>query len=217
MEKSDQLNELFGALAKAQAKIHGAAKDAKNPFYKSDYATLDACWAACRDPLSVNGLSIIQTVSEDQGKLYLTTILGHSSGQYISSRVPLPINKPDPQALGSCLSYMRRYSLCAIVGITQSDDDAEEAMPPASERNAPPVSVTPVSVEYITSDEAQDIENLIRPDDKEYRLNLLQFFSTKDGTKIVDFYHMPKKYLKACMKSVLERVETRKQGDQIPF
>jgi hypothetical protein len=125
---SEQLGELFGALAKAQAQIKTAVKDSTNPFFKSQYTSLDGCWATCREPLSSNGLTIIQTVHEEGARTYLCTILGHTSGQYIESTMPLLPGKPDPQSLGSALSYARRYSLCAIVGLTQGDDDGEEAM-----------------------------------------------------------------------------------------
>lgn len=126
---SEQLNELFTALAKAQGMITTAVKDSANPFFKSQYTSLDGCWQCCRVPLSTNGLSVVQTTQEESGKFYLTTVLGHASGQYIASSMPLMLAKNDPQAFGSALSYARRYSLCAIVGLTQGDDDdGEKAM-----------------------------------------------------------------------------------------
>lgn len=129
MEKnSEQLGELFSALSTAQGQMNGALKDAKNPYFKSQYTTLDSCWDSCRAPLSCNGLSVVQAVEEEGGKMFLKTILGHKSGQYISSFVPLLLAKTDPQSLGSCLTYMRRYALCAIIGISPTDDDGEKAM-----------------------------------------------------------------------------------------
>lgn len=125
---SEQLGELFSALAKAQAQIKTAVTDSTNPFFKSKYTTLDGCWEACRIPLTNNGLSIIQVVKEEGARMYLCTILGHSSGQYIESTMPLLPGKQDPQSLGSAITYARRYSLCAIVGLSQGDDDGEEAM-----------------------------------------------------------------------------------------
>jgi hypothetical protein len=126
---SDILNELFSALSKAQGQIRTAVKDSANPYFKSQYTSLDGCWDAARVPLSSNGLSIIQTIREEQGKYYITTVLGHSSGQYICSTLPLLLTKIDPQSFGSACSYARRYALCAIVGLTQGDDDdGEKAM-----------------------------------------------------------------------------------------
>lgn len=126
---SEQLNELFGALSKAQGQIKTAVKDSANPFFKSSYTSLDGCWEACRIPLSTNGLTIVQTIKQEGDKFYLTTVLGHASGQFISSTMPLLLAKNDPQSFGSACSYARRYSLCAIVGLTQGDDDdGEKAM-----------------------------------------------------------------------------------------
>jgi hypothetical protein len=131
-------NELYKALSQCQAQLEGAKKDSANPFFKSKYADLESVWSVCRKPLSDNGLSIIQLVSSDSGTYTLRTILAHSSGQSIGSDCILPIAKPnDPQALGSSISYMRRYCLAAMVGVYQSDDDAETAMI----RNKPQSSV----------------------------------------------------------------------------
>lgn len=129
LTNSEQLNELFTALSKAQAMIKAAIKDSANPFFKSNYTSLDGCWEAARVPLTTNGLSIIQTIKEEGVKFYLITVLGHSSGQFISSTMPLLLAKNDPQSFGSACSYARRYSLSAIVGLTQGDDDdGEKAM-----------------------------------------------------------------------------------------
>lgn len=127
---SEQLGELFAALSKAQGKLRMAKKDSQNPFFKSKYATLESCWDCCRDALTENNLSVSQVIQSDEtGKMSLTTVLGHSSGQYMCSVIPILLNKMDPQSLGSAISYMRRYSLCAIVGITTGeDDDGEKAM-----------------------------------------------------------------------------------------
>lgn len=149
---SEQLNELFAALSKAQGQIQGVVKDATNPFFKSQYTSLDSCWDACRGPLSANGLSVVQTVDESEGKMVLCTILGHSSGQYISSRVPLIMAKPDPQSFGSAVSYLRRYSLCAMVGLTQSDDDGEHAMQSFRKKDTP-LKSTPLVEPSISQEE----------------------------------------------------------------
>lgn len=127
--QSENLNELATALAKCQGEITPAIKDAKNPFFKSKYADLNSVWSVCREPLSKHGLAVIQTIDKDESGLILLTTLIHSSGQWIRSRSPIPLLKTDPQAMGSSITYMRRYSLSAIVGIsTDEDDDGEKAM-----------------------------------------------------------------------------------------
>lgn len=128
MNKSDQINELAAALAKAQGEIQGAVKDSKNPFFKSNYADLASVWDACRAPLSKNNLAVIQTTeANEKGQLILKTILAHSSGQWISSDYPIITAKQDAQGMGSGMTYSRRYALAAMVGIVQVDDDGELA------------------------------------------------------------------------------------------
>ena len=120
--------DLFTALAKAQAEIVGAKKDSENPFFKSSYADLAACWDACREALTKHGLCIIQLPQRSSAEtVTLQTILGHTSGQSISSTFTMP-SGDTPQAYGSTLTYARRYALSAMVGLAQIDDDAEGAM-----------------------------------------------------------------------------------------
>ena len=130
--KSESINELAAALAKAQAKITGAVKNAANPHYRSSYANLEAVWDAIREPLSSNGLAVIQTTSANPatGQLELVTTLAHSSGQFIEGRFPIMAAKPDAQGVGSATTYARRFALAAIVGVYQTDDDAEAASRP---------------------------------------------------------------------------------------
>ena len=127
--KSESINELAAALAKAQAKITGAVKNAANPHFRSSYANLEAIWEAIREPLSSNGLAVIQTTSANPttGLLELVTTLAHSSGQFIEGRFPIMAAKQDAQGIGSATTYARRFALAAIVGVYQTDDDAEAA------------------------------------------------------------------------------------------
>jgi hypothetical protein len=127
MQKSESIKELLSALAKAQGQMGGAKKGSDNPFFKSRYADLSEVWEACRVPLSENGLAIIQLT--DSGEpLTIETILGHQSGEWISSKLTIAPVKQDPQGIGSAITYARRYALAAIVGIAPEDDDAEAAM-----------------------------------------------------------------------------------------
>jgi len=130
MQQSENLNELALALSKAQGEISPAIKDCNNPFFKSKYADLNSIWSSAREPLSKNGLAIIQTTEKDSGgQLNLITTLVHSSGQWIKSAMPVITVKTDIQSLGSSLTYCRRYSLSAICGIsTDEDDDGEKSM-----------------------------------------------------------------------------------------
>lgn len=121
--QSRELGELASALAKAQGAMKPAAKSATNPFFKSNYADLPAIVAACRDQLANNGLAVSQRTDFDEAKTYIETILMHASGQWISARYPVNPVKNDPQGMGSAVTYARRYSLAAIVGVVSDDDD----------------------------------------------------------------------------------------------
>ena len=127
MNQSESIADLAAALSKAQASITGALKDSANPFFKSKYADLASCWDACRKPLTDNGLAVIQTIEAGEGRAVLVTTLCHASGEWIKSYCPILTKDDSPQALGSAITYARRYALAAMVGLAQIDDDAEAA------------------------------------------------------------------------------------------
>jgi hypothetical protein len=126
--RSATLGELFGALAKAQAKIEAADKSGNNPHFNRKYATLGAVIEASREPMAENGLAVVQMPGNIEGNVAVTTILGHSSGEWIESTVYVAPAKFDAQGLGSVITYLRRYARMAIVGIAPEDDDGEAAV-----------------------------------------------------------------------------------------
>ena len=129
MKTSDSLDKIAPALCKAQAEMAGAKKDSLNPFFGKKYADLTSVWQACKDALHSNGLSVIQSPISQDKRIGVTTMLLHSSGQYIMDEYTLGVKKEnDPQADGSSITYARRYSLAAFVGICPEDDDAEKSM-----------------------------------------------------------------------------------------
>ena len=128
IEMSPEINEVAAALSKAQAKIQGAMKDADNPYFKSKYADLGNVWEACRKALTDNGLSVIQTTQgNDPDTVTMVTMLAHSSGQWIRGYLTMKPTKADPQGIGSCCTYARRYGLQAMVGVAPEDDDGNAA------------------------------------------------------------------------------------------
>jgi len=127
VKTSEQVNELFAAQSKAQATILGALKDSANPFFKSKYADLASVWDAVRGPLTDNGLCVIQTIGASDTGVSVSTLLGHSSGQWISDTLTLMPKDSSPQSVGSAITYGRRYGLAAITGCPQIDDDANAA------------------------------------------------------------------------------------------
>ena len=135
---SENLNELAAALAKAQGEITGALKDSANPFFKSKYADLASCWDACRAALSKNGLAVIQCPTTEATGTYLVTTLLHSSGQWMRSSLIVSPKDDTPQAMGSALTYARRYALTAMVGVAQVDDDGNAASARSNQAYAEP-------------------------------------------------------------------------------
>lgn len=129
--------KLFAALAKAQAEIKTALKDAANPFFNAKYADLASVWEACRGPLTKNGLCVTQLLDcTSDGWIVLNTILGHESGEFLESCAPIRPAQPTPQGMGSAITYMRRYSLAAIVGVAPEEDDDDGNL--ASGKQQPP-------------------------------------------------------------------------------
>jgi len=126
---SEAINELSGAMLKVQAEISPAVKDRENPFAKARYATLNSVVEASRESLLRHGIWLVQySVPADHGHLGLVTKLIHgASGQWQASLMVMPLAKTDPQGYGSALTYARRYSLAALVGLVVEDDDGEAA------------------------------------------------------------------------------------------
>lgn len=140
---SPTIGKLADALAKAQAEMEGAAKDSTNPHFRSKYADLASLREACR-PLSKYGIAHVQLPQAEGARVTVTTILIHSSGEWIASDLGLTAGQNTPQAVGSALTYGRRYGLAAMAGIAptdETDDDGEAAEP----RNAPPSVTSPVT------------------------------------------------------------------------
>jgi len=125
-----QIDKLAKALAKAQMEIKDAEANIENEFLNTRYANLAAVMKACREPLAKNGLAIVQLPrpSTSPTTVELETMLVHESGQYISTIWQMVLEKPTAQGTGSCLTYMRRYMISAMLGIAQVDDDANAAM-----------------------------------------------------------------------------------------
>jgi hypothetical protein len=179
MLHSEQINEIAAAIAKAQGQIKGASKDANNPFFKSKYADLASVWDACRGALSANGLAVIQSPSADGMRVLVDTLLTHSSGQWIAGTVSVTAKEDTPQAIGSAITYLRRYALQSFVGVAPEDDDGNLASAKGST-----VKVTPVAPkgygEWLTDLEAvadqgtADLQKAWKKSKAEYRTHLTE-------------------------------------------
>ena len=124
MNSSPEIKDLAAAMAKFQAELKPAIKGNTNPYFKSRYADLQACWDCCREALVKNGLSVVQGSRESNGEIVtVDTRLMHASGQWIESSLTMKPAKADPQGVGSAVTYARRYALSAILGIVADEDD----------------------------------------------------------------------------------------------
>jgi len=127
---SSEITKLAKALIEVQKLLTPAMKDARNPFTKSTYATLNSVMDTCRDALLQNGIWLCQYLVpvDATGCIGLATKLTHAeSGQWQSSIAVVPLPKADPQGMGSAITYARRYALSAMLGIVTEDDDGEAA------------------------------------------------------------------------------------------
>lgn len=156
-ERSSSIAKLTQALVKAQLAMRPAKKSSENPYFKSSYADLSAVWEVAQKPLADNGLAVMQPISStvDGRSVHVTTLLVHVSGEWVSSTFTLTpkADKAEPfispQALGSAVTYGRRYALAAMLGIVSEDDDGEgaegrgnhkPAARPAPQYSRPPVA-----------------------------------------------------------------------------
>ena len=128
------------ALVAAQAEMPGVAFDATNPFLKNKYASLGAIIKTAQPILAKHGLAIMQMVkTDDVGRMGLETMLVHEGGKSISTTAFLPLNldaKSIAQDAGSIITYLRRYSLAAMLGMYADEDVDGNAPKPAQPAQA---------------------------------------------------------------------------------
>jgi hypothetical protein len=166
MQHSENIGQLIGALAVAQAKFKPVTKDRNASIqsktggsFRYSYADLATGVGAVKDALAANGLAVVQPARLGEGVITVTTLLAHSSGEWISEEMSWPVAATDNRSIGSGITYARRHSLLAMVGAaaTDEDDDAESARggdhdtakpapPPSQQRQArPPTPARPAA------------------------------------------------------------------------
>ncbi|AZO39690.1 hypothetical protein EJ076_34975 [Mesorhizobium sp. M7D.F.Ca.US.005.01.1.1] len=129
IETSEQIVALTAAIIKVQGGISGVHKNAKNPHFKSSYATLENVIDTARPALQEAGIAFVQAPGMViDGSVEVTTMLVHSSGEWMKATLHVPLGKRDPQGVGSAITYGCRYSLMAMLGLPPTDDDGEAAM-----------------------------------------------------------------------------------------
>ena len=123
MRQSESLGNLIKALTAAQAEMTKAKKEASNPYFKTKYAPFESLIEASRPPLVANGLAVSQGADFKDGRVIVTTKLMHASGEWLESDVSIKPVKDDPQAVGSAITYGRRYGYQALICLAQADED----------------------------------------------------------------------------------------------
>lgn len=126
MEMSSEINEIAGALSKFQGDVRDVMKD--KAAYGYNYADLSSVLETARPLMAKHGLSVVQMPGNAGADVVITTMLMHSSGQWLRGTITMPVERgkgmSGAQAVGSVITYARRYALAATLGISQSDNDA---------------------------------------------------------------------------------------------
>jgi len=143
MKMSESIAQIAEALSKAQGQIDAAAKGNVNPHFKSKYADLNSLREAIREPLATNDLSVVQLPRFLEKEVEVETMLMHKSGEFIAETLRMPVGQMTAQAVGSALTYCRRYSLSSILNLAAEDDDgnaATQAAPKGQKLETPSAS-----------------------------------------------------------------------------
>lgn len=168
--RSEHINELATALAKAQSEFDVADLNKENPYFKSRYADLRCVVMAARPALTKNGLSVVQDIiSHVSGETLLHTILLHSSGQWMESRMRVIPPKNDVQSMSSYITYLKRVSFASLIGVVtgDEDDDGEIAVATSRETFA---KGTALNTKYNAKEQAPAVITREQLEELEYEL-----------------------------------------------
>lgn len=184
---SETINDLFAALCKAQAEFPAIPKTGYNPHFKSYFSTLDDYERCCRPIVAQHNIGWSQIINTTETEHVLVTLLFHSSGQWMKSVVKLNPPKQDAQSLGAYISYMRRYALSGILGVSGSELDEDDGN---SLRNNGTV---------ITDNQITELQSLIKgtADPKKCYQNILSYNKITDLAELPESsYNSVKSYIK---------------------
>lgn len=193
-DRSEQTKDLFTALAKAQGEMNAAYLSSENPYFKSKYADLNEFIKATRPSLTKYGLAVIQQIiPNNDGQNVLHTLLAHSSGQWIESRMRIIPPKSDIQTLGSYITYLRRYSYASLVGVVASSDDDDGERAVATLRNTF-AKGTALNTKYDPRENVAEVITSAQLDELRHELGEYDEITEMvlDGLKIQNLADMPK-------------------------
>lgn len=218
MNQSETINELATALSKAQGEMQAAIKDKVNPFFKSSYADLGSIWDAARPVLCKYGLCVMQTteLTPDGTKTIMVTTLAHTSGQWMKSYLPLNPSKNDSQGVGAALTYLRRYSLSALVGVVcDDDDDGETAVGRGKTQSSPPPAIQekPTVQERVGSAEVVALTTLIQSLDEENGKLFRDWIKKTFNAETLQ--DIPKNCFEKCMVSLNAKIKYLRNQERV--
>lgn len=164
MNKSETIGKLMEALAKAQVKLENPTFDKVNPHFKNKYASLAAIRDAVVPGLASEGLTLTQWLSSGEHSLKCETMISHSSGEWVSETLELPVTKNDAQGFASAATYARRIGMQAAAGVTGDEDDdgeaAAKAKPNGTTRPAGNLSAAAGAIDRVTEAQLAQINEL---------------------------------------------------------
>lgn len=217
MNSSENINELAAAMAKFQAEVKPAVKGSSNPYFKSKYADLQACWDCCREALVKNGLSVAQGSRENNGEVVtIDTRLMHASGQWLESSLTMKPAKADPQGVGSAVTYGRRYSLAAILGLVADEDDDGNAATHNEAKKPASVPAGATKVPALISQENINVLKLADPSLVDKAMTkagvvAIEDFTQEQAVKVIAWINAKKAEAEA------KKAEAAKKAESTPF
>ena len=130
MSHSISLGKLAESLAKAQSEMTMVETKGINPFFNSKYATLASVLEVALPALNKHGIALVQGARWENSTngFYITSMLLHSSGEWLKTEIRMPIVKKDAHGIGAAMTYGRRYLASSITGVAQADDDGNGAI-----------------------------------------------------------------------------------------
>lgn len=211
-ESSEKCEIILGQLMKAKLEMGSAVKkDAVNPFHKSKYASLSAHLEISESVLFNHGLlmmhapNIINTLP-----ILVATLFHPESGQWIKSYLPLPNLKGDGQGIGASLTYMRRYSINSMLGLTAEDDDGETAAGRGKYtkqeiRNPPVENIQPQEIEKVVKNEIIVLLNMIKELDEVSSKSFYNWIKNTYNAETIQ--EIPRKNFEKCMISLNNKIK----------
>jgi hypothetical protein len=219
MKRSEQINEIAAALAKAQVEMHNPAFDSQNPHFRSKFASLASVRNAVVPVLAKHGVFLTQELTRTEGGMATTTVLMHSSGQWIEyDPLVMPMMKDDAQGAGSATTYGKRYSMQGVAAVVgDEDDDAEAAVdrgrvdPRGNGHKKVDMAKRDRYVSQVTDILAQDVEEEVHAE------QILKVHNELNGDEdlyiaVADELAAKKILSKAALRSLVTLGRTKQQG-----